>query len=105
MLRLGQQILSSPALVGFFDPAGIAWAGNEVPIAVDGQCLRIDRLVRLKPSGAWWVLDFKLAHNPQSEPALREQLARYRSAVAAQQPGEPVHAGFVTSDGRLVVLD
>ncbi|MBI5255316.1 MAG: UvrD-helicase domain-containing protein [Burkholderiales bacterium] len=97
-------ILQSPALAAFFDPARLRWAGNEVPVALDGRSLRIDRLVQLAADGSWWVLDYKLHAAPHTLAAYREQLARYREAVASLQPGEAVHAAFITAGGRLVPL-
>jgi ATP-dependent helicase/nuclease subunit A len=102
---IARRILDSPACRRFFDPASIAWAGAEVPVAsADGQVRRIDRLVRLAADGVWWVLDYKLAGAPQHDPALREQLQGYRAAVAALAPGEPVRAGFITGRGELIEL-
>jgi ATP-dependent helicase/nuclease subunit A len=99
------RILGSPACRRFFDAQGIAWAGAEVPVASsDGQVRRIDRLVRLADGGEWWVLDYKLAGAPQHDPALRDQLADYRAAVAALSPGEPVRAAFITGRGELIEL-
>jgi ATP-dependent helicase/nuclease subunit A len=48
------------------------------------------------------VLDYKLQHAPQELAAYRDQLARYRAAVQAAQPGEEVRAAFITGAGRLV---
>ena len=53
----------------------------------------------------WWVLDHKLHPAPHTQPELRAQLARYRDAVAALQPGERVRAAFITAEGRAVELD
>jgi ATP-dependent helicase/nuclease subunit A len=107
VLAVAERVLSSPACRRFFDPAAIEWAGNEVAVAsADGQPRRIDRLVRLRaPERAWWVLDYKLAQEPQGDPALRAQLADYRRAVAALVPGEAVHAAFITGRGELVPAD
>ena len=93
------------ALADFFNPAALRWTGNEVPLAVDGACLRIDRLVQLKADGCWWVLDYKLNSVPQALASNREQLRRYRAAVAALQPGETVRAAFVAGGGRFVPLE
>jgi len=98
--RLAAQVLRSPACAPFFDPARLLWAGNEVPVADAGEPLRIDRLVRLPD--AWWVLDYKLGHGPAGVAAYRTQLARYRRAVQALQPGEPVRAAFITGSGQLI---
>jgi ATP-dependent helicase/nuclease subunit A len=97
-------VLLSAQAAPFFGGAGLRWAGNEVTLADDHGLLRIDRLVcRETASGVeWWVLDYKLAPAPQDDPALRAQLARYRAAVQALQPGERVRAAFVTGVGEVV---
>jgi ATP-dependent helicase/nuclease subunit A len=105
VLRTASRILKSPMLAPFFDPAALRWAGNEVPVAVDGASLRIDRLVQMNSDGCWWVLDYKLNTAPEKLQSNREQLLRYRAAVASLQPGEPVRAAFIAGRGRLVVLD
>ncbi|MFP5399996.1 MAG: UvrD-helicase domain-containing protein [Gammaproteobacteria bacterium] len=107
--RTVRAVLDSPSCARFF-AADLAWAGNEVPLADAEGALRIDRLVCLPPgsgaSGAneWWVLDYKLAQSPGEVGAYRDQLARYRAAVQALQPGEAVRAAFVTGGGALVEL-
>ncbi len=85
-----------------WDSAVIQWAGNEVELAHQGALLRIDRLVQRKDSGQWWVLDYKSAHQPQYNAALREQMQSYVQALQAAQPGAVVLAAFVTSGGELV---
>jgi len=87
-----------------WDDAEIDWHGSEVPIAWQGASLRIDRLVRRRGSGDWWVLDYKSALRPERQPQLRAQLAAYRAAVMAASPGETVHAAFLTGQGTMVVL-
>ncbi len=99
------RILASPQCAAFFDADKLAWAGNEVPIAAGevGQVLRIDRLVcTAGPEPTWWVLDYKLGAEPQHNPAYREQLAAYRRAVQALQPGEQVRAAFISGAGELI---
>ena len=87
-----------------WDPAQVDWADNEVPLHVGGALRRIDRLVRTRVDGTWWVLDYKSAARPEDDPELRAQLTQYRDAVAAAHLGEPVRAAFLTGTGRLVVL-
>jgi ATP-dependent helicase/nuclease subunit A len=101
------QILSSPECKRFFDARALAWAGNEVPVVVDGQTGRIDRLVAFDgPTGrAWWVLDYKLNAAPEQADANRAQLSGYVEAVHAMQPGDEVHGAFITAAGILVPLD
>jgi ATP-dependent helicase/nuclease subunit A len=105
---IAAQVLASPDCARFFTGPQIRWAGNEVPLAWQGALLRIDRLVALaegEGGGAtWWVLDYKLAHDPGSDPALREQLSRYVAAVQALQPGDAVRGAFITGQGRLLAL-
>jgi ATP-dependent helicase/nuclease subunit A len=107
VLRTASTVLDSPACRRFFDPAAIAWAGNEVPVpGAAGEVRRIDRLVRLAGAdAAWWVLDYKLGGAPQEDTGYRQQLAAYRDAVAALAPGERVRAAFVTGRGELIELD
>lgn len=104
--QLARRVLESPACRRFFSGPGIRWAGNEVPLAWQGHSLRVDRLVALDEGTGptWWVLDYKLSHDPAGQPALREQLAQYVAAVQALQPGEPVRGAFITGAGELVVL-
>ena len=82
-------------------PALLDWAGNEVALVHAGQLLRPDRLVRRRDTGAWWVLDYKSAAQPQQQPALRAQLQQYRAALQALHPGATVHAAFLTAEGAL----
>lgn len=104
--RLAGAILNSPSCARFFDDTALHWAGNEVQLSWQGQSLRIDRLVALQEGPAdratWWVLDYKLQSDPDAVPAYREQMARYRAAVAALQPGDTVRGGFITGQGELV---
>ena len=103
-------ILARPALGAFFDRDRHAWSGNEVSLGDGGEVIRIDRLVRFREDdpehrGAWWVLDWKLGHDPATARARHgAQLAAYRDAVARAEPGATVHAAFVTGDGVLVPL-
>ncbi|SDZ98009.1 exodeoxyribonuclease V subunit beta [Variovorax sp. YR216] len=81
------------------------WHGNEVTLVHEGQVLRIDRLVRHRESGAWWVLDYKSAARPERDATLIAQLNRYRDAVQEAYPGETVRAAFLTGQGELVTLE
>jgi len=102
--EVASAVLGSADCAPFFDPARLDWAGNEVAIGWRGEVLRIDRLVALsEPEGeVWWVLDYKLRHDPQALPAYIEQLAAYRDAVRAQRPGAVVRAAFITGQGALI---
>jgi ATP-dependent helicase/nuclease subunit A len=88
-----------------WDIDSLDWHGNEVTLVHQGQVLRIDRLVRHRESGAWWVLDYKSAARPERDAALIAQLSRYRDAVREAYPGETVRAAFLTGQGELVTLE
>lgn len=91
-----------------WDPALIAWAGNEVGVHHDGQYRQIDRLVLRRDgphAGEWWVLDYKSAHVPLEQPELRRQLDTYRTAVQAIYPGALVRAAFLSAQGELLELE
>jgi ATP-dependent helicase/nuclease subunit A len=88
-----------------WDGAVLDWQGSEVALVHGGALLRIDRLVRRRDTGEWWVLDYKSAGAPQEQPDLLAQLARYHAAVCAAIPGASVRLAFLTSQGRLVEVD
>lgn len=83
-------------------------AFNEVALVHAGEPLRIDRLVLRRGGGAapdaWWVLDYKSALQPERDPVLVAQLARYREAVALIHPGAVVKAAFLSADGRVSLV-
>jgi ATP-dependent helicase/nuclease subunit A len=87
-----------------WDPAHVDWQGSEVELHFAGELLRLDRLVRRRDSGEWWVLDFKSAAQPERQPELLEQMRRYREAVAAAHAGATVRSAFLTAQGTMVVL-
>lgn len=108
--QLAQRILAGEGSWAW-DPAEMDSAMNEAPLNHRGQSLRLDRLVHRPavaggagPAPGWWVLDYKSAARPERQPGLMAQLQRYREAVRALMPGEPVHAAFLTGDGRMVVV-
>ena len=91
-----------------WDPACVAWAGNEVGISYLGQYRQIDRLVQRCDAahlGQWWVLDYKTAAAPMAQAALRAQLTDYRAAVQAIYPGQLVRAAFLTPQGAVIELE
>lgn len=100
-------VLSSPAFARFRQGPGLLWAGDEVPVSFAGQLLRLDRLVLREDQGqrVWWVLDYKLDPQPETNPDHLAQLARYQAAVQANQPGDRVRGALVSATGRVVVLD
>ena len=90
-----------------WDNAVLGWQGNEVELMVQGELLRLDRLVQRKDAdnaGHWWVLDYKSAQAPQHQSALVEQLREYRMAVQAIYPHDMVSAAFLTGQGALVEI-
>ncbi|HEY4080344.1 MAG TPA: UvrD-helicase domain-containing protein [Burkholderiaceae bacterium] len=102
MERAVTAILQSPQCAPFFLAEQLRWAGNEVPLSLDGADMRLDRLVCLQETGEWWVLDYKLGSQPEARPEYLEQLRRYVAAVQVLQPGEPVRAALISAQGRLV---
>lgn len=87
-----------------WDPQSVDWQGAEVALSVQGQLLRLDRLVRHRATGDWWVLDFKSASHPQRQPDLVAQLRAYRDAVQALYPAARVKAAFLTGEGAQIPL-
>ena len=75
---------------------------NEVPVNHDGQLLRIDRLVRERDSGQWWVLDYKSAHSPQTQTALLDQMQGYALALRALPDIGAVRLAFITPQGAFL---
>ena len=87
-----------------WDAEVVDWAGNEVVLNYQGKTLRLDRLVRRKDTGVWWVLDHKSKGQPQHDPVLVQQLETYRAALRVVYPQTEVQAAFLTGSGRLVVV-
>jgi ATP-dependent helicase/nuclease subunit A len=77
---------------------------NEVELIFRGEMLRLDRLVRRRSTGEWWVLDFKSAERPEAQAELLVQMQRYRLAVRAARPGAVVRLAFINLHGRLIEL-
>ena len=102
--RSVEAVVGHPESARFLRGTHIRWSGNEVPIAADGEVLRIDRLVLVDDDDGptWWVLDYKLGHAPEELADYREQLLRYRGAVARAQPDHAVRCAFLTGEGRVV---
>jgi ATP-dependent helicase/nuclease subunit A len=88
-----------------WDPAVLAWSGNEVELQFEGQLLRLDRLLQRRDNGQWWVLDYKSAWAPQADPQLRSQLSNYSGALRSIYPGALVKAAFLTAQGRFIELE
>ena len=85
-----------------WDATQVDWQDNEVELLAGGELLRLDRLVRRRDTGEWWVLDYKSAAQPERQPQLMEQMRRYREAVAAANEGAVVRTAFLTAQGKLV---
>jgi len=91
-----------------WNPAVVAWSGNEVELRFEGQLMRIDRLVLRRDAehgGEWWVLDYKSARSPQEDPQLRSQLRSYRRALRSIYPDAIVRAAFLTAQGYVIELE
>ena len=87
-----------------WDEAMLDHWGNEVTLFHRGELLRLDRLVRRRDSGEWWVLDYKSAARPELDPAKLAQMHGYRAAMAQARPGEPVRLAFINAQGLLIEL-
>ncbi|EGI76310.1 UvrD-helicase domain-containing protein [Hylemonella gracilis] len=87
--------------------ADVAWWSNEVPVTIEGQARRIDRLVRHR-DGTWWVLDYKSASYAQAAEVTRAQmlaqLRAYGDAVRAACAGEPVRIALLDAQGHWETL-
>jgi ATP-dependent helicase/nuclease subunit A len=88
-----------------WDDRRVDWHGNEVTLVHEGETLRIDRLVRERETGAWWILDYKSAARPERDVTLIAQMQRYRAAVQHAYPGATVRVAFLTGQGELVNLE
>ena len=91
-----------------WDPAVLAWSGNEVGLHYQGEFRQIDRLVQRRDgghAGEWWVLDYKSAQSPQEQAELLAQLRNYQSAVRALCPDAVVRAAFLTAQGSLIEVE
>lgn len=88
-----------------WDDRRVDWHGNEVTLVHEGETLRIDRLVRERETGAWWILDYKSAARPERDATLIAQMQRYRAAVQHAYPGATVRVAFLTGQGELVNLE
>ncbi|RYX98086.1 MAG: DNA helicase UvrD [Comamonadaceae bacterium] len=88
-----------------WDPDVVSWQGDEVALVLEGELLRLDRLVQRKDpghEGHWWVLDYKSAAAPELQAALNAKMRDYRKAVELIHPGAVVRAAFVTGQARVV---
>ena len=101
---MARRILQGPGAWAW-NPAVLAWQGNEVELMVNGQARRIDRLVQRQDVGhvgEWWVLDYKStapAH-ASADPLL--QLRAYQRALQEIHPGAVVRAALLTGAGDLI---
>ncbi|MGA0569100.1 UvrD-helicase domain-containing protein [Variovorax sp. VNK109] len=92
-----------------WNPDVIDWHGNEVALHHHGQVMRLDRLVRRRDTGHWWVLDFKSAARPQDDDIKLKQLRTYREAYrqALGPDGSQavIRIAFMTGQGALVEIE
>ncbi|MGE0098389.1 MAG: UvrD-helicase domain-containing protein [Hydrogenophaga sp.] len=102
-LSMAQRIVAGEASWAW-DAAQLVHWGNEVELFHQGELFRLDRLVRRRDTGDWWVLDYKSALNPERDADKLAQMQRYRTAMAQARPGEPVRLAFINPQGRLIEL-
>ena len=88
-----------------WNPTDISWQANELDIAWQDRVQRLDRLVRHRQTGEWWVIDYKTSMQPLAQSYLRKQLRTYQQALQAMKQGEVVRAAFISADGRLHALE
>ncbi len=103
VLAMARRIVSGEAAWAWDAEVLNHW-GNEVMLFHRGELLRLDRLVRRRDSGDWWVLDYKSAAHPERQPELLAQMEGYRQAMAQARPGETVRLAFINAQGRLIEL-
>ncbi len=104
--ELSRHMLDAPALRPWLRAEGWAWVGNEVPMSDAAGVMRLDRLVAERVDDGrlrWWVIDYKLNHDPMASEAYQAQMARYVAAVQALQPQDAVGGAFITAQGEWVV--
>ncbi|MEQ1535584.1 MAG: UvrD-helicase domain-containing protein [Burkholderiaceae bacterium] len=101
--QMAQRIMAGEGAWAWND-AVVGWQGNEIELATQGKLLRLDRLVRRKDTGEWWVLDYKSESQPQNKPELIAQMRAYVAAVQACYAGEPVKAAFLTATGKMIEI-
>ncbi len=102
--QMAQRIMAGEGAWAW-DETIVSWQGNEIELTAQGKLLRLDRLVRRKDTGAWWVLDYKSESQPQSKPELVAQMNAYIAAVQACYAGETVKAAFLTATGKMVEVN
>jgi ATP-dependent helicase/nuclease subunit A len=101
--QMAQRILAGEGAWAW-DETIVSWQGNEIELTAQGKLLRLDRLVRHKDTGAWWVLDYKSESQPQNKPELVAQMRAYVAAVQACYAGEQVKAAFLTATGKMIEI-
>jgi ATP-dependent helicase/nuclease subunit A len=99
--QMAQRILTGEGAWAW-DETIVGWQGNEIELTAQGKFLRLDRLVRRKDTGDWWVLDYKSESQPQNKPELVAQMRAYVAAVQACYAGETVKAAFLTATGKMI---
>ena len=100
-LAMARRVVAGEASWAWADGLLTDW-GNEVEIWHQGELLRLDRVVRRRDSGEWWVLDYKSADHPEQQTGLQVQMERYRSALQAARPGHTVRLAFINAAGTLI---
>ncbi|MBS0307904.1 MAG: UvrD-helicase domain-containing protein, partial [Proteobacteria bacterium] len=95
-----QNILQSPELERYFNPAHYREAHNEMEIATDEGYARLDRLVVFDEE--IWILDYKRTLQETSHDAHRAQLGRYRTLVQTLFPGKAIRSALIAADGGMV---
>ena len=103
VLDMARQVVRAEAAWAW-NAAVVDRADNEIALFLQGELLRLDRLVRRRDTGEWWVLDYKSALQPELQPQLVEKMRQYRRAVQQAEPGALVRLAFINAQGRLIEL-
>ena len=99
---LAQQVLTGSAAWAW-TPSLIDWQQNDLDlVAPDGALLRLDRLVRRRDTGDWWVFDFALQPPGGIDgEAAHGRMVQLREALQAVQPGAVVRVAYLSGTGTM----
>lgn len=107
IMQAARQLMASPQLARFFEPAHYLRAHNEfIVLDETGATQRLDRVVEFE--SAVWVLDYKTGADALHEPdaSLQDrhgaQLARYTALMTKLHPDKAIRAALILADGRLI---
>lgn len=110
IVKSARELLASPRLRRFYEPALYVRAYNELTILDEnGVSQRLDRVVEFIDEV--WVLDYKTGtealqgDHGRLQVRHREQLARYTTLLASLHPDKAIHAALVLADGTMILYE